>query len=106
MLELVIFLRMLKVLTLLYEITVMRIVIDTIKNLVTPLSYLTGVLLTIFYIFSLTGMLLFGGKIQKDLPAIAADSSIPPDYHLDNFNDLISSFVTLFTLMIVNNWMV
>lgn len=63
MLELVIFVRMLKFLTLLYEITVMRIVIDTIKNLIAPLSYLTGVLLTIFYIFSLTGMLLFGGKI-------------------------------------------
>lgn len=31
---------------------------------------------------------------------------MPATYHLDNFNDFISSMVTLFTLMVVNNWMV
>jgi len=31
---------------------------------------------------------------------------VPATYHLDNFNDLMSSMVTLFTLMVVNNWMV
>lgn len=105
-LELVIFLRMLKLLTLLYEIKVMRIIIETMRNLMKPLLYLTGVLMTIFYVFALIGMLFFGGKVRKNLPAIVNDTSIPHTYHLDNFNDLISSLVTLFTLMVVNNWMV
>ena len=40
------------------------------------------------------------------MKVIANDPSIPDSYHLDNFNDLFSSLVTLFTLMVVNNWMV
>jgi hypothetical protein len=32
--------------------------------------------------------------------------SIPDNYYLCNFNDLVSAMVTLFILMIVNNWFV
>jgi two pore calcium channel protein 1 len=71
-----------------------------------PLLYLMGVLFIIYYIFAMFGMLFFGGKIQRGLPALINDQSIPDNYHLDNFNDLLSSFVTLFTLMVVNNWMI
>ena len=35
-----------------------------------------------------------------------ADSSIPDNYYLINFNDLMSSYVTLFILIVVNNWYV
>ena len=31
---------------------------------------------------------------------------IPQDYVYNNFNDMFSGFVTLFELMIVNNWQV
>lgn len=31
---------------------------------------------------------------------------MPFNYHLNNFNDFFSGLVTLFTLMVVNNWMV
>mmetsp|Transcript_13614 Transcript_13614/g.21303 ORF Transcript_13614/g.21303 Transcript_13614/m.21303 type:complete len:192 (+) Transcript_13614:1711-2286(+) len=104
--ELIIFLRLTKLLTLLYEIKDMRIIIETMRNLIAPLVNLLGILMIIYYLFALTGMLIFGGKIQKNMPAIMNDPSIPPTYFLDNFNDLASSFVTLFTLMVVNNWMV
>ena len=104
--ELIIFVRALKLLTLLYEIKVMRIIIETMRNMMLPLMYLMGVLIIIYYIFALVGMLLFGGKIRKNLPVIQIDQSVPINYHLDNFNDFISSIVTLFTLMVVNNWMV
>jgi hypothetical protein len=106
MLELVIFLRMFKLLTLLYEIKTMRIIIETMRNMIRPLLILCGVLFCIFYMFGLIGMLMFGGKVRKNLDVIAQDSSIPDNYHLCNFNDFLSSFVTLFTLMVVNNWMV
>jgi hypothetical protein len=70
LLELVIFMRMLKLLTLLYEIRVMRIIIETIRNLIKPLMYLSGVLFTIYYVFALLGIFMFGGKVQKNLPVI------------------------------------
>jgi hypothetical protein len=63
LLELVIFIRLWKILTLLYEIKSMRIVIETIRNLVAPLTNLMGVLFTIYYFFALIGMAMFGGKV-------------------------------------------
>lgn len=104
--EFIIFLRLLKLLTLLYEIRSMRLIIETLRNMLLPLVYLWGVLLIIFYIFALLGMLFFGGLVNKDLPNTIKDGSVPNNYYMDNFNDLLSSLVTLFTLMVVNNWMV
>jgi hypothetical protein len=63
--EMVIFIRMLKLLTLLYEINTLRIIIETIRNLLKPLLYLMGTLMTIYYLFAQLGMQLFGGKVYK-----------------------------------------
>ena len=97
---------MVKLLTLLYEVKVMRIIVETCKNIIGPLSNLLAVMLTILYVFSEIGMAMFGGDIQKTSPGIIHDSSIPDNYYLINFNDLVSSMVTLFILMVVNNWYV
>mmetsp|Transcript_13705 Transcript_13705/g.23372 ORF Transcript_13705/g.23372 Transcript_13705/m.23372 type:complete len:337 (-) Transcript_13705:187-1197(-) len=104
--ELIIFIRALKLMTLLYEVRNMRIIIETMRNLVMPLLNLLGVLLIIYYFFALLGMFMFGGRIRKGMPEIVNDPGIPDNYYLDNFNDLLSSLITLFTLMVVNNWMV
>ena len=40
------------------------------------------------------------------MQAFSDVSGLPSTYHLVNFNCLFSSMVTLFTLMVVNNWMV
>lgn len=106
MLELVIFIRMLKLLTLLYEIKTMRIIIETMRNLIAPLFNLCAVLITIFYVFAQIGMLIYGGLVTKNSKVIAEDSGIPDNYHLMNFNDFLSSLMTLFALMVVNNWMI
>ena len=78
------------------------------KNLIVPILHMTSVLMIIYYIFSLLGMYLFGGMIRKDLdyPLVEGPYTVPDVFHLDNFNDLFSSLVTLFTLMVVNNWMI
>ena len=49
-------------------------------------------------------MLSFGGMITKSTPEIRNNDTTPDQYALNNFNDLVSSFVTLFELMVVNNW--
>mmetsp|Transcript_26389 Transcript_26389/g.30907 ORF Transcript_26389/g.30907 Transcript_26389/m.30907 type:complete len:148 (+) Transcript_26389:1120-1563(+) len=97
---------MVKLLTLLYEIKTMRIIFETLKNLLGPLNNLILVMMTIFYVFAQAGMIMFGGEIKEDSPEIVHDSSIPDNYYLMNFNDLMSSFVTLFVLIVVNNWYV
>ena len=104
--EVIVFIRMLKLLTLLYEIEVMRVIFETLKNLLGPLNNLIVVMMTIFYVFAQLGMIIFGGKIKNNSTEIVADSSIPDNYYLINFNDLMSSYVTLFILIVVNNWYV
>lgn len=104
--ETIIFIRFLKLLTLLQEIKTTRIIFDTLKNLIGPLMSIINMLGMLFYIFAVIGMFLFGGKIQKGMSIFTEDSSIPVNYHLLNFNDFFSAIVTLFTLMVVNNWMV
>ena len=97
---------MLKLLTLLYEIKTMRVIFETLKNLLGPLNNLIIVMLTIFYLFAQIGMYMFGGDITSNSPEIVHDSSIPDNYYLINFNDLVSSYITLFILIVVNNWFV
>ena len=50
--EVIVFIRMLKLLTLLYEIKIMRIIFETLKNLLGPLNNLIVVMMTIFYVFA------------------------------------------------------
>lgn len=35
---------------------------------------------------------------------LTENTHIPANYHLMNFNDLLSSMITLWALMIINNW--
>ena len=81
---------------------------ETMTNLIAPISNMSFVLFVVYWIFAIIGMRFFGGKVKKDLPYPIQEgtNSVPATYHLDNFNDFVSSMVTLFTLMVVNNWMV
>ena len=65
--NLIIFIRALKVLTLMYEITSLRRIIETMKNLIGPITHMASVLCIIYYIFALLGMLMFGGLVKKNL---------------------------------------
>jgi two pore calcium channel protein len=68
-----------------------------------PFCYtLSSILFILFYLFGIVGMHLWGGLITKhiNLPPDVA----PRDYFMNNFNDLASGMITLFELLIVNNW--
>ena len=64
--EVIVFIRMIKFLTLMYEVKVMRVIFETMKNLLGPINNLALVMLTIFYVFAQLGMVAFGGLIKKD----------------------------------------
>ena len=59
--EMIIFTRPIKSISLFYEIKNLRIIIETIRNMVGPLLGVMGVLSIIFYVFALLGMAFFGG---------------------------------------------
>lgn len=104
--EITLFIRILGILTLMYELRSMRLIIETMRNMLRPMVQLMGVLFVVFYIFSVAGMLLFGGMRKEDFPSIVKDGTTPRKYFLMNYNDLMYSIVSLFSLLVVNNWMV
>lgn len=69
-----------------------------------PLMGIILVQLVIIYTFSTVGMFIFGGLVTKETLNIKLESSVPFRYYLLNFNDQASSFITLYSLMVVNNW--
>lgn len=92
--------------TLLYEIPTMKIIMETIRVMISPLGNILIILFSLFQILSMTGMILFGGEVTLNNPLIQNDSGVPSTYPYDNFNDMLTGMVTLFTLLIVNNWQV
>lgn len=49
---------------------------------------------------------MFGGQIRTTDLWLLSNPNVDPLYTLMNMNDLFASFVTLFALMVVNNWYV
>ena len=68
------------------------------------------------FFFAVLGNQLFGGVITRDrsgavitreqADALAASAFGQADYYANSFNDLLSGAVTLFELMVVNNWFI
>jgi len=60
----------------------------------------------VFYFFALLGMNLFGGVIKRGSEVFDNYPTIASNWWLINFNDFFSAIITLWTLMVVNNWMI
>lgn len=68
---------------------------------------MTGLLLfLVYYIFATVGVQMFGGRIYKGNLKLVGTGFAEAEYWPLNFNDFPSSLVTLFCLMVVNNWYV
>ena len=102
--QMIIFVRLLRLLTLLYEVRVTRLIVETAKNMAKPLTYMFCVLMIVFYYFAFLGMFLFGGLVTRNMSVLRRDHRIPDTYHLLNFNDVISANVTLWALIFENDW--
>ena len=60
-------------------------------------------LYSLFLLFSTFSILITGGTIKIGAFDDVVDDSIPPNYEYINFNDFPSSFVTCFSLLMINN---
>ena len=59
---------------------------------------------TVFSVYASVGMVLFGGKITTNSTVLMNSEFGRANYYSNNFNDFASSLVTLFELLVVNNW--
>jgi two pore calcium channel protein len=81
-------------------------IFGTFVDLIPAFSTLFGMMWTVFSVFASIGMVLFGGRVRYSSIALNGTDYAESDYFANNFNDFTSSLVTLFELLVVNNWQV
>lgn len=99
-------LRCFRILIILQEIKQWKIILDTFRALLKPFYTLMMCMFIVYYVFAVLGDYLFGGLIKVNDVRLLSNPNVDPLYVLMNMNDLVAAFVTLFALMVVNNWFV
>jgi hypothetical protein len=64
----IIFVRALKLLEIISEIENVRLIGETFKNMLGPVSNMLAVILLLMYIYAFLGMRMFGGLLMIDSP--------------------------------------
>jgi hypothetical protein len=97
--------RTLRFLRILGRVPRFKFLLHTYVQLVPILGRALVPMFFFFYFFALLGMAVFGGLLYPLNPALVGSYYAGAGYYYAaNFNDMWSSFATLFQLMIVNNW--
>ncbi|XP_044125805.1 two pore calcium channel protein 2 [Bufo gargarizans] len=92
---------------------VMALVAGTVLDLVKNLRAFAGILVVVYYVFAIIGIDLFKGVIPNPRNAsLSANETLPCgsfeqlEYWPNNFDDFAAALVTLWDVMVVNNWQV
>ena len=102
----IMFARTLRIIRLFSDVDAFSVVFAAFFDLAPAFSKLGTVLLLIMSLFGQIAIPLFGGDIYEDNPALVNSTFAESNYFANNFNDFGSSMMTLFVLLIVNNWFV
>ncbi|XP_063253611.1 two pore channel protein 2 isoform X2 [Prinia subflava] len=95
----------------------MALVVTTLLDLVKNLRAFAGLLVVVFYAFAITGIMLFKGAVVPLGNTSAANTTQGNatlqcgtyeqlEYWPNNFDDFAAAVVTLWDVMVVNNWQV
>ncbi|XP_061058193.1 two pore channel protein 2 isoform X2 [Eubalaena glacialis] len=92
----------------------MAVVASTILDLIKNMRAFGGILAVVYYVFAVIGIILFRGVIvAPGNSSLAPDDGSAPcgsfeqlEYWTNNFDDFAAALVTLWDVMVVNNWQV
>ncbi|XP_032495465.1 two pore calcium channel protein 2 isoform X3 [Phocoena sinus] len=92
----------------------MAVVASTILDLIRNMRAFGGILAVVYYVFAIIGIILFRGVIvAPGNSSLAPDNGSAPcgsfeqlEYWTNNFDDFAAALVTLWDVMVVNNWQV
>jgi len=104
--RLVLLSRLLRLLRLFNHSSRFRTISDTLVDMVPAAASLFGTLWVLMYTYSLVGVDAFGGRVYPGAPALAGTGYEAAGYLELNFNDMLSGIVTLWCLLVVNDWSV
>jgi len=108
LIQLAILLRLLRIFSFLNELEQWTFFTKALKVMRGPFANLVSALYSLYFLYIIIGIEIFGGKINTDvfieLLELNPDSEIGGDYIWLNFNDYWSGFNTLFSMQLFNNW--
>ena len=109
MLQVVMLLRLLRIFEFLSELEQWDFFSRAVNVMKGPFFNLVFSLYSLFFLYSLIGGEIYGGLIDTELfkliDEINGDNTeIGPSYMWLNFNDFASGIITLFSMMLFNNW--
>ncbi|KAM5224979.1 two pore channel protein 2 isoform 4-T7 [Hipposideros larvatus] len=93
----------------------MAVVASTILDLIKNMRAFGGILVVVYYVFAIIGINLFrgvivvppgNGSLAPDNSSVACGSYEQLEYWANNFDDFAAALVTLWNVMVVNNWQV
>ena len=96
----------LRLLRILVQVSYLRLLTSTMVDLIWNLRGFFGIIIVVYYLFAFLGMELFDdvdGPSQGCHPVPDYDKLL---YFGNNFHDFASSLVTLWDVMVVNNWFI
>ena len=99
------FIRFIRIADYFTELQQFKIIFNTLTKFTLPFLFTMVNLYTLFYSYAYWGEIMWGGMITTKSKQIL-DSDQPTLYYLMNFNDFGASMVTLFHIMVVNNWFI
>jgi hypothetical protein len=97
-------LRLIRIVRLMRVLRSVRVEMRVVKKLTPLFVRFFGVLLVFYYIFGVVGMELFAGTMHYSVPAVTNSSYGLQQYYMNRFDNVYLTFMTLFELMVVNNW--
>eukprot|EP00916_Digyalum_oweni_P015665 GHVL01025708.1.p1 GENE.GHVL01025708.1~~GHVL01025708.1.p1 ORF type:complete len:649 (-),score=53.68 GHVL01025708.1:519-2465(-) len=93
------FLRLARVIRLLFRIKRLRILTYIMFYMVTIFSNIGGMLMVLFWVYATVCIQLFGGDLYLDNPKLIGTSWLEDEFYMSNFNDFWCSICTLFQMM-------
>lgn len=94
-LEFIILVRLVKLLQLLDELKTWKIILKALRHLVVPFATLFMVQMGIIYTYAIIGERIYGGKISYNSLGNLSSAGLGREYVMMNFNDLVSSIITM-----------
>jgi len=97
------FMRIIRLADFFTELQQFSLILGTLKKFSLPFLSMMVNLYTVFFTYAFIGQVMWGGRVTTSSVQVT-DPEIPGLYYLMNFNDFGASLVTLFHIMVVNNW--
>ncbi|KAA8524388.1 hypothetical protein F0562_010820 [Nyssa sinensis] len=98
--------RMLRFIRLLMHVRRYRAFVATFLTLIPSLMPYLGTIFCVLCIYCSLGVQIFGGIVNAGNPNLEGTDLADNDYVLFNFNDYPNGMVTVFNLLVMNNWQV